>query len=140
VRVSFVAGLAGDLPLADGSVDVLCCERVLQHLSDPQAAIDDFARWPPERRVRRPRLRRRAIDRRTWTVLVAMTRTPSRAERHSVLVPGRVILKRGSSGLAVRGLQAPLKQIGWYSSAVTATPADSPPPVCAAFRPSGGFR
>ena len=39
-RVSFVAGLAGDLPLADGSVDVLWCERVLQHLSDPQAAID----------------------------------------------------------------------------------------------------
>src|SRR5918997_6611383 len=42
--VRFVDGLAGELPLADGSVDVLWCERVLQHLPDPQAAIDEFAR------------------------------------------------------------------------------------------------
>ena len=42
--VRFADGLAGELPLADGSVDVLWCERVLQHLPDPQAAIDEFAR------------------------------------------------------------------------------------------------
>jgi predicted SAM-dependent methyltransferase len=34
--VSFVEGLAADLPFLDGSVDVLWCERVLQHLADPQ--------------------------------------------------------------------------------------------------------
>ena len=28
-------------------------------------------------------------------------------------------MKPGSSGLAVRGLQARLKQIGWYSATVT---------------------
>ena len=42
--VRFVDGLAGELPMADGSVDVLWCERVLQHLPDPQAAIEEFAR------------------------------------------------------------------------------------------------
>ena len=42
--VRFVDGLATELPLANGSVDALWCERVLQHLPDPQAAIDEFAR------------------------------------------------------------------------------------------------
>jgi peptidoglycan hydrolase-like protein with peptidoglycan-binding domain len=59
------------------------------------------------------------VDRRTWSKLVAMTRTPTRAERHNILVPGPALMKRGSSGPAVRGLQARLKQIGWYSAAVT---------------------
>ena len=59
------------------------------------------------------------VDQRTWTVLVAMTRTPTRAERHNILVPGPAILKQGSSGPAVRGLQARLKQIGWYAPLVT---------------------
>ena len=43
-NVSFIDGLAGALPFADSSVDLVWCERVLQHLSDPQAAIDDIAR------------------------------------------------------------------------------------------------
>ncbi len=43
-EVEFLDGRAGALPFADGSVDVIWCERVLQHLHDPQAAIDDFAR------------------------------------------------------------------------------------------------
>jgi peptidoglycan hydrolase-like protein with peptidoglycan-binding domain len=59
------------------------------------------------------------VDAHTWTVLVKRTRTPTRAERHNVLVPGRAILKRGSSGLRVRDLQARLKQIGWFSVAVS---------------------
>ena len=42
--VEFIDGRAGALPFADDSVDVIWCERVLQHLHDPQAAIDDFAR------------------------------------------------------------------------------------------------
>jgi len=59
------------------------------------------------------------VDRRTWRVLVAMTRIPTRAERHNVLVPGPALLKQGSSGMQVRGLQARLKQIGWYAAPVT---------------------
>jgi ubiquinone/menaquinone biosynthesis C-methylase UbiE len=43
-NVSFIHGLAGVLPFADSSVDLVWCERVLQHLNDPQAAIDDIAR------------------------------------------------------------------------------------------------
>jgi SAM-dependent methyltransferase len=42
--VRLVDGLAAELPVPDGSVDVLWCERVLQHLPDPQAAIEEFAR------------------------------------------------------------------------------------------------
>jgi peptidoglycan hydrolase-like protein with peptidoglycan-binding domain len=61
------------------------------------------------------------VDRRTWTVLVAMTRTPTRAERHNVLVPGPALLERGSNGRRVRDLQARLKQIGWFSVPVTGT-------------------
>ncbi len=40
----FVDGLAASLPVADGSVDLLWCERVLQHVAEPQAAVDEFAR------------------------------------------------------------------------------------------------
>jgi peptidoglycan hydrolase-like protein with peptidoglycan-binding domain len=61
------------------------------------------------------------VDQRTWTVLVKRTRTPSRAERHNVLVPGPAILKRGSTGRRVRDLQARLKQIGWFSVPVSGT-------------------
>ena len=41
---SFVDGLAGALPFEDSSVDLVWCERVLQHLDDPQTAINDIAR------------------------------------------------------------------------------------------------
>lgn len=43
-NLSFIDGLAGELPFEDSSVDLIWCERVLQHLIDPQAAIDDIAR------------------------------------------------------------------------------------------------
>ncbi len=42
--VSFVDGTADALPLPDDSVDLLWCERVLQHVADPQAALHEFAR------------------------------------------------------------------------------------------------
>jgi ubiquinone/menaquinone biosynthesis C-methylase UbiE len=42
--VTFVDALAANLPLADASVDVVWCERVLQHLDDPAAAVREFAR------------------------------------------------------------------------------------------------
>ena len=40
----FVAGEALSLPFEDGTVDVLRCERVLQHLADPERAVAEFAR------------------------------------------------------------------------------------------------
>jgi ubiquinone/menaquinone biosynthesis C-methylase UbiE len=40
----FLDALATALPLPDASVDVLWCERVLQHLDDPQSAVNEFAR------------------------------------------------------------------------------------------------
>jgi SAM-dependent methyltransferase len=40
----FLDGAADELPLQDASVDVLVCERVLQHLEDPDAAVREFAR------------------------------------------------------------------------------------------------
>lgn len=40
----FVDGMAASLPVADASVDLLWCERVLQHVAEPQAAVDEFAR------------------------------------------------------------------------------------------------
>ena len=43
-RATYVDGDAAALPFADGSVDLLRCERVFQHLSDPGAAAGEFAR------------------------------------------------------------------------------------------------
>lgn len=40
----FVDGLADRLPFDDDSVDLIWCERVLQHLADPQAALAEFHR------------------------------------------------------------------------------------------------
>jgi len=42
--ISFVEGLATRLPLPDHSVDLVWCERVMQHLADPQGAMNEFAR------------------------------------------------------------------------------------------------
>ena len=35
-NISVIDGLAGTLPFDDESVDLVWCERVLQHLTDPQ--------------------------------------------------------------------------------------------------------
>lgn len=43
-RATFVDGDATDLPFVDASVDVITCERVFQHLPDPDAAVREFAR------------------------------------------------------------------------------------------------
>ncbi|MGY2704696.1 ubiquinone/menaquinone biosynthesis C-methylase UbiE [Nocardioides sp. HB32] len=40
----FCQGLATEIPLPDESVDVLWCERVLQHVPEPAAAIAEFGR------------------------------------------------------------------------------------------------
>ncbi|HNV15780.1 MAG: methyltransferase domain-containing protein [Actinomycetales bacterium] len=44
VQAEFLDGAAGALPFADGSVDLVTCERVLQHLDDADAAVREFAR------------------------------------------------------------------------------------------------
>ena len=43
-EAQFVDGLAGALPFDDECVDAVRCERVLQHLADPAAAVADMAR------------------------------------------------------------------------------------------------
>jgi peptidoglycan hydrolase-like protein with peptidoglycan-binding domain len=60
-----------------------------------------------------------AVDQRTWTTLVKMTRKPTPDELNNRLVAGPAILKKGSSGERVRNLQARLSQIGWFSGKVT---------------------
>ncbi|MGW7580656.1 methyltransferase domain-containing protein [Kitasatospora sp. NPDC054768] len=40
----FLDGDARDLPLPDGELDVVWCERVLQHLPDPAKAVAEMAR------------------------------------------------------------------------------------------------
>jgi SAM-dependent methyltransferase len=42
--VEFVDGDAGALPFEGESVDVLRCERVLQHVTDPAGAVKEMAR------------------------------------------------------------------------------------------------
>ncbi len=44
VGATFTDGDALSLPFADGSVDVLRCERVYQHLEDPEGAARELAR------------------------------------------------------------------------------------------------
>jgi peptidoglycan hydrolase-like protein with peptidoglycan-binding domain len=60
-----------------------------------------------------------AVDSATWTTLVTMTRKPTADELHNKLTPGPALMKLGSSGDRVRGLQARLRQIGWYEGKVT---------------------
>jgi SAM-dependent methyltransferase len=43
-RARFVPGSAYDLPLPDGSVDAVTCERLFQHLDDPDRAAREIAR------------------------------------------------------------------------------------------------
>ena len=80
------------------------------------------------------------VDSRTWTKLVAMTRTPTRAERHNILVAGPALMKSGSSGLVVRGLQTGGAQLGWYSALVTGNDGRTPPAPYAGSRPSAASR
>lgn len=43
-RVRFIDGDAAALPFGEGEVDVLRCERVFQHLPDPESAAREIAR------------------------------------------------------------------------------------------------
>src|SRR4051812_7317531 len=44
LRVRFAAGTAEELPVADGSVDLVWCRDVLVHVADVGAAYAEFAR------------------------------------------------------------------------------------------------
>ncbi len=44
IAATFIDGDALSLPFPDGSVDVIRCERVFQHLRDPDGAAQEFAR------------------------------------------------------------------------------------------------
>jgi len=69
--VAFVGGSAYALPFADGSVDVVTCERVFQHLDSPSVAAAEIARVlrAGEWRSRTPTGRRRSCTpaTRTWS-------------------------------------------------------------------------
>ncbi|QIK77206.1 murein L,D-transpeptidase [Nocardioides piscis] len=60
------------------------------------------------------------VDRSTWRRLVKATTAPTHEALHNVYEPGPAILRAGDRGLAVRRLQARLKQLKWYSGNVTA--------------------
>ena len=63
--VEILDGLAGHLPFDDSTVDVVWCERVLQHLDDPAGAVREIARvLRPRRSCGADRLRPRDPDRR----------------------------------------------------------------------------
>ncbi len=59
-----------------------------------------------------------AVDQATWDRLLEMTRTPTHDEMHNVLKPGPALFASGSTGDAVKDLQARLKQLKWYSELI----------------------
>lgn len=72
----FVDGDALDLPFADGSVDVLRCERVFQHLPDPDGAAREIAR------VLAPGGRTALVDS-DWATMVATPADPDVLRRYN---------------------------------------------------------
>lgn len=75
VRAEFADGGADALPLADASVDVVTCERVLQHLDDPDAAVRESAR------VLRPGRRLVVIDS-DWATSIVHPGDPELLDRY----------------------------------------------------------
>ena len=59
------------------------------------------------------------VDQRTWLALLARTEPPTSQALHNIYTPGRTLLGPGDTGLRVRRAQARLKQLSWYSGAVT---------------------
>ncbi len=65
-----------------------------------------------------------SVDQTTWVTLISMTRTPTHDEKYNVLKPGKALYQKGSSGDKVKGLQARLKQLGWFAGNVTGSYGD----------------
>ena len=72
---AFVDGSADALPVDDASVDVLVCERVLQHVDDADAAVREFAR------VLRPGGRVALLDS-DWATAITHPADPDVLERY----------------------------------------------------------
>jgi SAM-dependent methyltransferase len=79
VRAELLDGGAEELPLEDASVDLVTCERVLQHLEDPEAAVREFAR------VVRPGGRVLVIDS-DWATGIVHPGDPDVLERYADFV------------------------------------------------------
>ncbi|RZS36828.1 methyltransferase family protein [Herbihabitans rhizosphaerae] len=97
----FVDGDAYALPFEDASVDVLRCERVFQHLDEPQRAADEFAR------VLRPGGRVVLIDS-DWATAILHPGDPEVAK---VVVSGMIGVNR-SNPLSGRRLPGQLTAAG----------------------------
>lgn len=61
------------------------------------------------------------VDQATWTSLTQMTRQPTSDEMNNILRPGPALLKAGATGDKVRDLQVRLRQLSWYSGAISGT-------------------
>lgn len=62
-----------------------------------------------------------AVDQATLNVLHDMTRQPTGDEKMNVLRPGPALMAAGSTGDAVKDLQARLKQIAWFDELIDGT-------------------
>ena len=60
-----------------------------------------------------------AVDKATWTKLVAMTTEPTHAELNNIVHAGPAIIKQDDQSQQVRELQARLKQLDWFTEDVT---------------------
>lgn len=99
-RAEFVDAVAGALPFEDGTVDVLRCERVFQHLADPQGAAREFARvLAPGGRV--------AILDSDWATAVTAQGDPDVVDRVN-----RTMWARAANPFAGRHLRAQLRRTG----------------------------
>ncbi len=79
VAVELLDGGAEELPLEDGSVDLVTCERVLQHLDEADAAVREFAR------VVRPGGRVVVIDS-DWATGIVHPGDPDVLERYGAFI------------------------------------------------------
>ena len=77
--VELLDGGAEELPLKDGSVDLVTCERVLQHLDEADAAVREFAR------VVRPGGRVVVIDS-DWATGIVHPGDPDVLERYGAFI------------------------------------------------------
>ena len=107
---------ADDLPLEDGSVDVVWCERVFQHLDDPQAAAAEIAR------VLRPGGRAAVLD----ADHGSQVSTIGSIALHRVLQDA--MLRHAPNPFAARHLPRQLRAAGLEVDAEVSSRAYFPPP------------
>jgi SAM-dependent methyltransferase len=99
-RIELVDGDAAALPFPDGSVDVIRCERVFQHLPDPSGAAREIAR------VLRPGGRAVVIDS-DWGSVVSRPGDPDVLRRYN-----EAMWQRMPNPFAGRDLRSQLQDAG----------------------------